>query len=64
MKRVNKKQQIICNLLAILSVVISMSSLVFYERLKWLWMNTHFISIGYIFVQVLLFWGTHAVFLS
>jgi hypothetical protein len=30
----------------------------------WLWKNTHMIAVGYFLVQVLLFWGTHAVYLA
>lgn len=27
-------------------------------------MNTHMVSVGYFLLQILLFWGVHAVYLS
>lgn len=60
----NKKQQIICTVLTLLIFVIGIPTLCIYERMLWLWKNTHMIAVGYFLVQVLLFWGTHAVYLA
>jgi hypothetical protein len=64
MKQANKRQQVTCNVLAILTIIMSTCSLGFYERLKWLWMNTHIVSVGYTYVQAMLFWGFHIMYLS
>jgi hypothetical protein len=44
--------------------VITIPSYIIYERLLWLWRNTHMISVGYFLVQILLFWGVHSVYLA
>lgn len=64
MPKLNRNKQIIWNVLTVMAIVLSMCSYLFYRRLIWVWENTHFISIGYILIQLLLFWGTHSVYLS
>lgn len=64
MNKANKRKQVIWNVLTILNVFLSICSYSFMERLYWLWTHTHIVAIGYILVQILLFWGTHAVYLS
>lgn len=59
-----KDKQVIWNTLTIMATVISLCSYCFYERMISIWTNSHLISVGYYFIQVLLFWGVHAIYLS
>lgn len=62
--RLCKDKQIIWNTLTIMATVISICSYCFYERMLSIWTNSHLISVGYYFIQILLFWGVHAIYLS
>lgn len=50
--------------LTAVGAVVSLAAYGFYERLLWLWARSHLVSMGYILLQMLLFWGAHAVYLS
>ena len=64
MRRANKSQQLIWNTLTLMLGVITIPTYFFYERLIWIWHNTHMISVGYFLLQILVFWGVHSVYLS
>lgn len=64
MKAASKRQQVIWNTLTLMMSVISIMSYGIYARVVNMWKNSHMVSVGYFLVQILLFWGVHAVYLS
>lgn len=58
------RKKVIWNIVTLLMLVLTIHTYFIQKRVLHLWTNTHFVPVGYLFVQLLIFWVPQVIYLN